>query len=399
MFYIKTAACYTGEERLDGALIGVEAGKIASVGRCDSRSDFSGAESAQTAPAQTAGVIDLTGLTVLPGFIDIHTHGGNGFDIMQGTYEAVNGLSLHKLAGGVTSFCPTTATDTPARTRDAVSSVREARARGADGARVIGAFVEGPYISREYRGAHAEALLRPDFTVKEISEMLGFGGGAITSVAIAPELPNALETIKMLRQAGVSVRLGHTAATYDQAMAGIAAGGSAAIHTYNAMSPLNHREPGMVGAVLSEPGIYAELICDFIHVHPAAIKILLAAKGPDKVILITDSMAAAGLGDGEYGLGSEKVTVKGGVARTQEGALAGSTLTIIRAVKNICQTLGAPLGDAVRMASVNPAKALGMYDMTGSIAAGKNADIIGIDGEFNVRFAMVGGEVKIGNNL
>ncbi|MCL2351348.1 MAG: N-acetylglucosamine-6-phosphate deacetylase [Firmicutes bacterium] len=418
MTYLRTGVCHTGEGSLSNVLIGVENGRIASVRPAGdpfpadfgsirdmpaSPADFGSARDMPASPADFAGasprpaggVIDLSGLTVLPGFIDIHFHGGNGYDVMQGTYEAINGLSLHKLAEGVTSFCPATMTDTPENIRRALSGVRGALERGTDGARIIGAFIEGPYISREFRGAHTERLLRPDFTAREVEELIDFGAGAVASVALAPELPNALETIAALRRRGVNVRLGHTAATFAEAKAGIAAGGNVAIHTYNAMSPLNHREPGMVGAVMTEPGIYAELICDFIHVHPAAAAILLKMKGPDKVILVTDCISAGGLGDGEYNLGGEPVTVAGGVVRNSEGRLAGSTLSVITAVRNVCETLNAPLADAARMASANPAKALGIYDRTGSISEGKTADIIAIDGEYNVRFVMVGGEVKI----
>ncbi|MDR1536392.1 MAG: N-acetylglucosamine-6-phosphate deacetylase [Clostridiales bacterium] len=337
--------------------------------------------------------IDLRGLYACPGLIDIHVHGGGGFDVMDATVDAIESISIHKLKEGVTSFCPTTVTASPEKTLAAVENIRKAYESGVPGARIIGAFLEGPYISRQYKGAHPEECIRR-IDLKEIEDLIEKGGGAIKSFAIAPELPGALEAIKLLKSKGVNIRLGHSAATSEETLAGIDAGGSIAIHTFNAMSPFSHRAPGMAGAVLGS-GIYAELICDFIHVSPQAVKVLYKCKSDGKLILVTDCMEAGGMPDGLYDLGEMKVEVRGGIAKTESGSLAGSTLTILKAVQNMHAGLGMPLPEALGCASEIPARAMGISTEVGKIGKGMRADIIALDDELNLRFAMVSGEVKI----
>jgi N-acetylglucosamine-6-phosphate deacetylase len=215
------------------------------------------------------------------------------------------------------------------------------------------------------------------------------------SLAVAPELPGAAEAIKALTEAGVNIRIGHSSATLAEAAAGVKAGANIAIHTYNAMSALNHREPGMVGAAMTNENLYAEIICDLVHVHPDAVKILIKARGPENVILITDCMSAGGLADGEYTLGELPVFVKDGECRLKDGTLAGSTARLIDCVKNARESAGVSLEDAVTMATATPAKAMGIFDRAGSLEEGKQADIIAIDENYNVRFVMVDGTVKI----
>jgi N-acetylglucosamine-6-phosphate deacetylase len=198
----------------------------------------------------------------------------------------------------------------------------------------------------------------------------------------------------MLKKKGVQVRLGHSDATLEQVNAAVAAGANQGVHTFNAMSPFHHREPGMVGAIFTNPDIYAELICDLVHVHTKACKALAHAKGPDKTVLVTDCMCAGGLPDGNHKLGELEVVVKDGVSRLHDGTLAGSTTSMIESVRHMHRDIGVPLETAVSMATAAPAKALGLFNNLGSLDIGKSADIIGLDEDLNIRFVMVGGEIK-----
>ena len=341
-------------------------------------------------PAQ-AKKIDLRDLTVTPGLIDIHVHGGNNHDVMDGTYEAINAISLHKLKEGVTSFCPTTLTAPEEQTLQAIANIRQAKEKGVDGARIIGGFLEGPFLNPQYKGAHPESDLLPPKRI-HIEKMLEAGQGAISSIAIAPELPGALEIIEWLTSIGIQTRIGHSAATLAETDNAVKKGANTAIHFYNAMSPLHHREPGMTGAVLTNPHIYAELICDFVHAHKRAVEVLVRSK--QEIILVSDCIRAGGLPDGNYTLGNESVTVQNGIARNQNGALAGSTICLIEAIKNMHHIMGVPLTQTIAMATSAPAKALGIYDKVGSIEPGKFADIIGLDNNLEVHFTMIGGRIN-----
>lgn len=344
-------------------------------------------------PADAIKKIDLRKYIVMPGFIDIHAHGGGGHDAIDATVRAVNGISEHKIKEGVTTFCPATMTADFKKIKDAVRAAGEAQKKGTPGAKVAGVFIEGPYINPQVRGAHPLEHIR-GISLKEIESLLGLCGG-VRSILLSPELPDAVGVIAALRQKNTVVRIGHSSAEFFQANEAIAAGASVAVHTYNAMRPLNHREPGIVGAVLNSSDVYCEIICDLVHVHPAMIKILLGSKGARKTVLVTDSMRAAGLPDGTYDLGGETAVVKDGVARNKDGALAGSTTTLAACVKNMCISVGASLADAVMSATESPARALGIFDGVGSIEEGKCADIIALDKDLNVKFVMVGGEVKL----
>jgi N-acetylglucosamine-6-phosphate deacetylase len=368
----------------------VNNGKIEQAGQAEAmKRGFIGGES---------DILDLRRFTVLPGLIDLHIHGGNGFDTMDGTRESINALSLYKLKEGVTSFCPATVTASDDMTAKAVQGVSDAIQSGTDGAKVLGIFLEGPYLNPANKGAHPQEYLRPvDLT--EMKAWVGQMKNGKVSLAIAPELDGAMEAIRVLSEMGVDMRIGHSSATLEQARAANQAGAGIVIHTYNAMSPLNHREPGMVGAAMTLDKLYAEIICDLVHVHPAAVKALAKTHGADKTILVTDCMSAGGLPDGEYKLGELPVFVQGGVCRLNQGdtngPLAGSTARLIDCVKNMHQTVGMSLEEAVAMATCTPARAYGVYDTVGSLAAGKQADIIAIDEDFNVRFVMVDGVVKV----
>lgn len=329
---------------------------------------------------------------IFPGLIDIHVHGGNGYDVMDASYRAVNELSKYKLREGVTSFCPTTLTAPMEKTMAAIENINYAVRKGVEGAKIAGMFLEGPYIDKKRRGAHPEDFIR-EISVQELESLLAVGEKNIRSVAIAPECSGAIDAIRCLTDQGVSVRIGHSSASYEQTIAAVDAGATVAIHTYNAMSSFNHRQVGMVGAVLLDDRIFCEAIVDLIHVDRNAFRLLLKCRGSDKIVLITDCMMAGGLNDGNYKLGELDVTVKAGVARTGDGALAGSTLDMMSAVKNLV-SMGISCFDAVKMASIIPARAIGIDQKTGSISVGKQADFICVDSSLNLQKIFIDGQSK-----
>ncbi|MBR3847867.1 MAG: amidohydrolase family protein, partial [Oscillospiraceae bacterium] len=230
-------------------------------------------------------------------------------------------------------------------------------------------------------------------TKEDMDKLIAAGEGNLRVIAIAPEIEGAIPAIKYFKEKGVKVSLGHSGATFAEASAGFEAGGSIAVHTYNAMRGLNHREPGFLGASLIADDAYGEIICDFLHVAPEAVRIALRCKGKDKIVFITDSIVTAGLPDGEYLSGALPVTVKDGVARAHNGALAGSSLRINRAFGNVVETLGVSVEDAMLGVTKNPAEALGMYDEIGSIDVGKRAHFTVLDDKFNVVMTIVNGNV------
>lgn len=338
-----------------------------------------------------AEVIDLKGKKIVPGFIDIHIHGGVGYDTMNATYEALNAISIHLAKHGVTSFCATTMTMDVPYILNALKNINETMKKGTGGAQILGAYVEGPFISKEHKGAQDEKyIIQPD---KELfDKFLEVSGDNIKVVALAPEKDPDGSFVEHVTKKGVKVSLGHTNATYEEMKNGVEHGATIAVHTYNGMKGLHHREPGALGEVFLDDRIYSEVIVDFIHTHPASVKLLIKIKGTDKVILISDAMSACGLGDGEYKLGGQKVFVKNGEARLESGSLAGSTLTLDKAVKNIT-SLGVPLFEACKMASLNPAKAIGVDDRKGSIEVEKDADIVVLNNDLTVYMTIIEGKV------
>jgi N-acetylglucosamine-6-phosphate deacetylase len=319
--------------------------------------------------------LDLRDATVVPGFIDLHVHGGGGASFDTGTADAADVVAAAHLAHGTTSMAASLVTDTPARMVDAV---RELALLVQDD-RLAGIHLEGPWLSPRRSGAHQPgALAEP--TPAAVESLLVAGDGAVRMVTLAPELTGGIEAVRQISTAGVVAAVGHTDATYDQTRAAIDAGARLGTHLFNAMRPLHHREPGPVGALLDSP-VDVELIADGVHLHPAVLRTAFAAK-PGRTLLVTDAMAAAGSPDGDYRLGPMSIEVREGVARLADGsgtgAIAGSTLTMDAAVRFAVRTAGLPLLDVVHAASTTPAAAWGLSDV-GALEAGRRADLVVLD--------------------
>jgi N-acetylglucosamine-6-phosphate deacetylase len=314
----------------------------------------------------------------IPGFVDVHIHGAGGHDVMEGNKAALQAVGRKLAEHGTTSFLATTITASPDETCRAAEGIAHyiacQRETGDGLAEILGIHFEGPFLSKERRGVQpAEWLQLP--SAEMLQRFLKSAAGNARILTIAPELLGAAPCIDAARKAGMVVSLGHTDATYEQARSAIARGAHHATHVYNAMRPFSHRDPGVIGAVLTTSEVTAELIADGVHVDEVAMKILLQAKGAERVILISDGISATGMPDGKYMLGDFEVTVSGGVCRNAEGKLAGSTLTLDRALRNIV-SLGVSLADAVRMLTLNPAILLGIEFKKGALRAGADADIV-----------------------
>jgi N-acetylglucosamine-6-phosphate deacetylase len=316
--------------------------------------------------------------TAIPGFVDVHIHGAGGHDVMEANETALGTITGRLAAFGTTSLLATTITasaDDTCRSVEGIAKYISGQYQTSDTrAEILGIHFEGPFLSKERRGVHpAEWLQLP--SAELLQRFLQAAAGNARILTIAPELLGATPCIDAARSLGMVVSIGHTDATYEQARAAVAHGAHHATHVYNAMRPFTHRDPGVIGAVLTTPEVTAELIADGIHVDEIAMKVLLQAKGAQGVVLISDGTSATGMPDGEYLLGGLNVTVNGGVCRNAEGRLAGSTLTLDRALRNIVG-LGIPLADAVRMLTLNPATLLGIEFKKGALRTGADADIV-----------------------
>jgi N-acetylglucosamine-6-phosphate deacetylase len=375
----------TPHEELNDAVILVEGSKIVALGHRD-----------QVSVPEGALDYVAAGLTVVPGFVDIHIHGAGGHDVMEGNARALDRVTSTVARHGTTSLVATTVTapvDATCKSLEGIARYirkhAETAVNGRVGAEILGIHLEGPFLSKAQRGVHPpEYLLKPSTEI--LDRFLESADGLARMITMAPELPGGLECVAHAAQAGLIVSLGHTDATYEQATNAIHAGAHHATHTYNAMRPFNHRDPGVIAAVMTDPDVTAEVIADLVHVAGPAIQVLLGVKGFDTVVAITDGIAATGMGDGNYRLGSFEVTVRDGVCRNAEGRLAGSTLTLDRAIRNLV-ALGVPLVDAVRMATVLPARRLGLAGKKGIIAVGSDADLVVLTPDLQVAGVMTRG--------
>jgi N-acetylglucosamine-6-phosphate deacetylase len=339
--------------------------------------------------------IKAKGRMVVPGFVDVHIHGAGGHDVMEGTREALEMISATVAAHGTTSLVATTVTASEKETRDSVAGIAHFILNTSQyatrelSAEILGIHFEGPFISPARRGVHPAKWIVPP-SREMLAQFLGEARGTAQILTLAPELPGALDLISAARQAGLVVSLGHTDATYEQAQAAIEAGASHAAHVFNAMRPFSHRGTGVIGAVLTSPKVSAELIADGVHVDEAAMRMLVELKTPERVILVSDGISATGMPDGNYQLGMFEVKVSGGVARNAEGKLAGSTLTLDRALRNIV-ALGVPLPSALRMVTANPARQIGLGARKGVLAPAADADLVFLDDKLEVSGVMTRG--------
>ena len=336
-------------------------------------------------------VIDAEGMYVVPGFIDSHTHGAMGVEYWEDLEDSYPTMSEFEGKNGTTGIF---ATISAAVNEKMIKSIKvyEREKNNAPGAKYLGIHLEGPFFNVAKKGAHLPENIR-DTSVEEFKTFIEAGGEDIKIITLAPELPNAEETIKYIVGCGTTVTMGHTNATYDEAQKGVEWGVSRATHTFNAMSPLNHREPGVVGSALTNDKVDCELICDFFHVHPAVCKMVYDLKGVDKVIMITDSVIGAGLPDGKFKENTNNpVIVKDKKTYLLDGTIAGGSSCLIDGIKNMV-SVGVPLEDAVKMATINPAKSVNMDDTVGSLKEGKFADIVILDKDLNIKYVFVNGKL------
>ena len=332
-------------------------------------------------------IIDGQGCYAVPGLIDIHFHGCMGYDFCDGTIEALEAIARYEASMGVTAIAPAAMT-LPVEQLEKIlanaAEYKEKSGRKADEADLRGVHMEGPFISKCKEGAQDQAYIIPG-DVEIFRRFQKAAKGLVKFIAVAPEEEGALAVVEQLKDEAV-VSVAHTNADYDSAMAAFQKGAAHAVHLYNAMPPFTHREPGVVGAVSDSGHVTAELICDGIHIHPAVVRATFRMLGSGRIILISDSMRAAGMPDGEYTLGGQAVQVSGGRAvLASSGALAGSAVNLMECMKTAVKKMGIPLEQAVACASVNPAKRLGEYDRYGSISPGKKANVVLLDHDLNLK--------------
>jgi N-acetylglucosamine-6-phosphate deacetylase len=334
--------------------------------------------------------LDAGDLLVLPGFIDLHIHGSAGYDVMDATPEAIFGMSRFLAEHGVTAFLPTTLTHPQADLLSALENIRACMTQPSQGAKILGARLEGPWLNAEKCGAQNPEHIRTAVR-EEVIPLLETG--IVRIVDVAPEIEANFWLIAECRARGIVPSIAHTSATAEQAAHAFRAGITQSTHTFNAQTPLHHRAPGVVGAVLSEPDIYAELIADGVHVHLTAMRVLNACKRPDHLLLISDAVRAAGMPEGEYRFDSRRVLHQGGAVRLPDGTLAGSSLTMDRALRIFTEAVGASPDETWKTASRNPAHAIGIGTERGTIRVGSCADLVLVDDAFAVQCTLVEGEI------
>ncbi|MFA6736073.1 MAG: N-acetylglucosamine-6-phosphate deacetylase [Saccharofermentanales bacterium] len=323
-----------------------------------------------------SGNLDLCGGMLIPGLVDIHTHGALGMDSMSDDLD-FPAWRKYMLANGITTFFPTTVTESENKIEESLERLKDAD----------GVYLEGPYINSANRGAHDEKLIR--IIDMELMDKIA---DRLKIVTLAPEFEENMAAISKLTAKGVKVSLGHSSADYETAKKAFDNGATQLVHTFNAMAPLTHREPNMIGAALDDERVFCEVISDGVHLHPAIVRILSKLLGPKRMLLISDSMSATGLSDGEYILGGLKVIVKDSVARTEYGAIAGSTKNIMQMMRSAV-SFGVPLEEAIEMATLTPARATGIDSDVGSIEKGKIANMIWLGDDMEIKAVIYKGEV------
>jgi len=366
---------------VENGYVHIKGDKISAIGAVSDLSEPAGVER-----------IDAEGAWLIPGFVDVHVHGGANHDFMDADEEGIRAITRFHASNGTTSMLATTLT----ASREDLTSVIELAAnymsKPMPYAKLAGVHLEGPFVNVKWKGAQNPAYILPP-QPEWLEDWVERFPGVIKIQTLAPEIEGSLDYIEKLAANGIVPSAGHTDATYDQIIAAADHGLRHAVHTFNAMTPLHHRNPGTVGAVLTDDRITAEVIADGHHVHPAGIKLVTRAKGARNVILVTDAMAAAGMPDGDYDLGGLPVHMKCGVARLKENdSLAGSTLTMISAVRFLVQKIGVSLEEASLMASANPARQLGLDGSIGTLEVGKQADFLLLNAELELQSTWIDGK-------
>jgi N-acetylglucosamine-6-phosphate deacetylase len=382
-------ALFDGSGLVQDPVVAVDGGEIASIST----------RAAASVPVG-ARVMEFPGATLAPAFFDIHIHGAAGHDVMEATPEALGAMGRFLASRGTGSFLATTVTAPLDATLRALEGLAKliAHAPAMDSARPLGIHLEGPFLSHAKRGVHPpEYLLEPDAAI--FDKLFEAAAGRVRLMTLAPELPGAAELTAHAVKRGVRVSLGHSNATAAETRAAIAAGATSATHTFNAMRPLDHREPGILGVALTDDALFAELICDGIHSAPEMARLWWRTKGANRAILVTDAMSATGMPDGEYQLGGFAVQVANGRA-TRDGVLAGSVLTLDRALANCVAFTGATVEDGLRMLTANPAAMAGLADRAGRVAAGGRANLVAVGKDGALMATMIdGGVAVIGDSM
>ncbi|WP_163099157.1 N-acetylglucosamine-6-phosphate deacetylase [Peribacillus alkalitolerans] len=377
---LKHADIYTEQGVISNGFLYMQNGKLLAVSQ--EELDFSPVEEISL-PA---------GVKIVPGFIDIHIHGAAGADAMDSSENSLKAMSSFLPSEGTTSFLPTTMTQSPENIEKALKVINVFSNTVYDGAEIVGVHLEGPFINPSKRGA------QPDTHIKKADLALfrkwqESSGNSIKLITLAPEMEGALPIIRELSQNDVIVSVGHSDATYDEVVLAIEAGACHVTHFFNGMSGLHHREPGVVGAGLLRNELTVELICDGIHFRPELINLVLQTKGIDRVVLITDSMRAKGLENGQYELGGQAVLVNQNKASLGDGTLAGSIVSMIDCIRMVHSVTDLPLEDVIKLATVNPAKQIGIFDRKGSIAQGKDADLVVLNEQLEIVMTICRGKI------
>ena len=342
-------------------------------------------------PEDGAKVYDAAGKKVVPGFIDVHSHGAVGVDVNAATAEELEKIGHFMATQGTTSWLCSVLTDTKEQTLWCIDEFKKHKEMEGNGANLLGIHLEGPFLAKEFKGAMPEHLLR-DADVELLKEYQDAAEGNIRYLTVSPEIDGIVDAIPLIKELGIVVAIGHSGADYDTSMKAIEYGAASCTHIFNAMKLLHQHFPAIMGAAL-ESDIYCEAICDGRHLHPGVVRLLIKTKGIDRVVAITDSIMAAGLPDGNYKLGVNDVVVVDGDAKlASNGVRAGSTLTTGQALKNIMAFTGRPLEEVLKLLTENPAKLIGVFDKKGSIAEGKDADLVVLDEENNVTDTFVMGK-------
>lgn len=339
-------------------------------------------------------VFDVSGLTLIPGLTDVHFHGAMGADFSDGDPTGLQAIADYELSRGVTQISPAGMTLSDEALIAMCQVAAEHRATATTGAELVGVHLEGPFLSMAKKGAQNGTWIQPPSVVL-FNKLQAASGGLVKQVSLAPEYPDAMEFIRQVSD-GTVVSLAHTSADYDTAMEAFQAGARQVTHLYNAMLPFAHRSPGVVGAAFDSKHCKVELICDGIHIHPAVVRATFQMFGADRMILVSDTMRAAGMPDGDYTLGGQAVKVKGREATLSDGTLAGSVTDLMDCMCNAVG-MGIPLADAVKAAAVNPAKAIGIYDQVGSLEPGKLANFVLLDEHLALKAVVYRGKLVHGN--